>query len=145
MVDKIRHIFIVLVLPTKSVLKHWKHAVHNIHRLVWGAYARGAPSYKYLQWLFYLYIVPHQVMWVTFSTWFQWSPIPIIRQSFSRNISLWKSVIFTNNQTFSSIFTCKNLSCPVDIYRSQSETSKQINHYTLIQGRLNSFIGPREK
>jgi hypothetical protein len=66
--------------------------------------------YKYLQWLFYLYIVPHQVMWVTFSTWFQWSPIPIIRQSFSRNISLWKSVIFTNNHTFSSIFTCKNLS-----------------------------------
>ena len=72
--------------------------------------------YKYLQWLFYLYIVPHQVMWVTFSTWFQWSPIPIIRQSFSRNISLWKSVIFTNNQTFSSIFTCKNLSCPWIIF-----------------------------
>ena len=72
--------------------------------------------YKYLQWLFYLYIVPHQVMWVTFSTWFQWSPIPIIRQSFSHNISLWKSVIFTNNQTFSSIFTCKNLSCPWIIF-----------------------------
>ena len=44
MVDKITHIFIVLVLPTKSVLKHCKHVVHNIHRLVWGAYARGTPS-----------------------------------------------------------------------------------------------------
>jgi hypothetical protein len=33
----------------------------------------------------------------------------------------------------------------VDIYRSQSETSKQINHYTLIRGRLNSLIGPRAK
>jgi len=33
----------------------------------------------------------------------------------------------------------------IDIHRSQSETSKQINHYTLIQGRLNSFIGPRAK
>jgi hypothetical protein len=35
-VDKIKHIFIKLVLPTKSVLKTLKkHAVHNIHRLEW--------------------------------------------------------------------------------------------------------------
>jgi hypothetical protein len=37
MVNKSKHIFIVLVLPTKSVFKRWsKYAVHNIHRLVWG-------------------------------------------------------------------------------------------------------------
>ena len=36
-VDKIKHIFIVLVLPTKSVpfLALKKDAIHNIHRLVW--------------------------------------------------------------------------------------------------------------
>jgi hypothetical protein len=32
------YIFIVLVLPTKSVLKH---TVHDKHRLVWGPYTRG--------------------------------------------------------------------------------------------------------
>ena len=37
-IDKIKYIFIVLVLPTKSVLKH---TVHDKHRLVWGPYARG--------------------------------------------------------------------------------------------------------
>jgi hypothetical protein len=36
MVDKIKHICIVLVFPTKSVFKHKNHAVHNIHRLAWG-------------------------------------------------------------------------------------------------------------
>jgi hypothetical protein len=36
-VDKIKHIFIVLVLPTKSLpfLALKKDAIHNIHRLVW--------------------------------------------------------------------------------------------------------------
>ena len=44
-VDKIKHIFIVLVLPTKSIFKHLKkHAVHNIQILAWGPYARGAPG-----------------------------------------------------------------------------------------------------
>ena len=40
-VDKIKYtcIFIVLVPLTKSVLK--KNAVHNIHKLAWGPYARG--------------------------------------------------------------------------------------------------------
>ena len=42
MVDKIKHIFIVLVLPTKSSLNIKKHAVHYIHRLAWGTYGRRA-------------------------------------------------------------------------------------------------------
>ena len=32
-VDKINNIFIVMVLPTKSVLSIKKHDIHNIHRL----------------------------------------------------------------------------------------------------------------
>ena len=32
-VDKIKHIFIVLVFPTKLVFKHDKNAVHTIHKL----------------------------------------------------------------------------------------------------------------
>jgi hypothetical protein len=40
MVYKIKHIFLVLVLPTKSVLNIKNHAVYNIHRLVWGSFAR---------------------------------------------------------------------------------------------------------
>ena len=39
--DKIKHIFIVLVLTTKSMFKHKKHAVHNTHRLAWGPYIVG--------------------------------------------------------------------------------------------------------
>ena len=35
MVDRIKYEFIVLVLPTKSVFKLLKHAVHNIHILAW--------------------------------------------------------------------------------------------------------------
>ena len=35
-VYKIKNIFIVLVLPTKSVLKHKKHGMHNIHMSLWG-------------------------------------------------------------------------------------------------------------
>jgi hypothetical protein len=38
------NIFLVLVLPTKSVFKHKKHAVYNIHILVWGSFARGTPG-----------------------------------------------------------------------------------------------------
>jgi hypothetical protein len=41
MVYKIKHIFLVLVLPTKSVLSIKNHAVYNIHRLVWDSFARG--------------------------------------------------------------------------------------------------------
>ena len=37
-VDKIKHIFIVLAIPTISVFKHKKYDVHNIHRLAWGPY-----------------------------------------------------------------------------------------------------------
>jgi hypothetical protein len=45
MVDKIKHIFIVLVLPTKSVFKHLKTCcTQHVHRLAWGSYARGAPG-----------------------------------------------------------------------------------------------------
>ena len=45
MVDKMKHIFIVLPLTTKSVLKYKKkHAVHNKHRLAWGTYARDSPG-----------------------------------------------------------------------------------------------------
>ena len=45
MVDKIKYIFIVLVLPTKSVFKHLKicYAQH-VHILAWGSYAREAPG-----------------------------------------------------------------------------------------------------
>ena len=39
MVDKIKHIFLVLILPTKSVFKNY--AVYNIHRLAWGSFACG--------------------------------------------------------------------------------------------------------
>ena len=39
MVDKIKHIFLVLILPTKSVFKNY--AVYNIHRLAWGSFAFG--------------------------------------------------------------------------------------------------------
>ena len=43
MVDKIKHIFIVFVLPTKSVFKHLKTCyAQHVHRLAWGSYARGA-------------------------------------------------------------------------------------------------------
>ena len=42
MMDKIKHIFIVLVLPKNHCLSIKTHAVHNIHRLTWGPYARGA-------------------------------------------------------------------------------------------------------
>jgi hypothetical protein len=44
MVDQIKHICILLVLPTTSVFKHLKPAVHNIHRLAWGPYAHGRPG-----------------------------------------------------------------------------------------------------
>jgi hypothetical protein len=38
------NIFIVLMLPTKSVFKALKkHVVYNIHRLAWDPYVRGAP------------------------------------------------------------------------------------------------------
>jgi hypothetical protein len=44
-VDKIKHIFIVLVFPSKSVFKHLRnHALHSIHRLSRGVYAHGAPK-----------------------------------------------------------------------------------------------------
>ena len=35
--NKIKHIFIILVFPTKSVFKNIKkkHAIHNLHRLAW--------------------------------------------------------------------------------------------------------------
>ena len=39
MVDKIKHIFLVLILTTKSVFKNY--AVYNIHRLAWGSFAFG--------------------------------------------------------------------------------------------------------
>ena len=39
MVDKIKHIFLVLILPTKSVFKNY--AVYNIHRLAWSSFAFG--------------------------------------------------------------------------------------------------------
>jgi hypothetical protein len=41
-VDKIKHLFILLVLPTKSVFIHKRHAVDRLHRLEWGPYACGA-------------------------------------------------------------------------------------------------------
>ena len=43
MVDKIKHIFLVLILPTKSVFKNKKlcRIQHSLHRLVWGSFARG--------------------------------------------------------------------------------------------------------
>jgi len=44
MTDKIKHIFIVLVLPKNHCLSIKTHAVHNIHRLAWGPYARGVPG-----------------------------------------------------------------------------------------------------
>jgi hypothetical protein len=34
-VDKIKHIFIVWELPIKLVFEHYKHSIHNIHRLAW--------------------------------------------------------------------------------------------------------------
>jgi len=43
--DNIKHIFIILIFPTKSVFKlKKKHAVHNIHRLACGPYAYGGPG-----------------------------------------------------------------------------------------------------
>ena len=47
MVDKIKHIFLVLVLSTQSVFKHYKSCcIQHIcmHRLVWGSFARGTPG-----------------------------------------------------------------------------------------------------
>jgi hypothetical protein len=41
MVDKIKHIFLVLILPTNQCLKIKNYAVYNIHRLAWGAFACG--------------------------------------------------------------------------------------------------------
>ena len=42
--DKIKHIFIILIFPTKSVFKNIKkHAIHNIHRLAWGLMLVGPP------------------------------------------------------------------------------------------------------
>jgi len=43
-IARIKHTFIALVLPTKSVFKHKKHAVHKIHRLSWGPYTRRTPG-----------------------------------------------------------------------------------------------------
>jgi hypothetical protein len=40
-VDKIKHIFLVLILPTKSVFKIKHYAVYNIHRLAWASFACG--------------------------------------------------------------------------------------------------------
>jgi len=42
MVDKIKHIFVVLVFPTKSVLK--QHVVHNIYSFEWGPMLVGHPA-----------------------------------------------------------------------------------------------------
>ena len=44
MADKIKHILIVFVLPTKLYLSIKKHAVHNIHRLAWASMPMGAPG-----------------------------------------------------------------------------------------------------
>ena len=33
--DKVKHMFIVLILPTISVFKHYKNALNSIHRLAW--------------------------------------------------------------------------------------------------------------
>jgi len=44
MVDKIKHIFIVLVFPKQISVNIKKHAVHNIHRLACGPYACWAPG-----------------------------------------------------------------------------------------------------
>ena len=41
MVNRIKHIFIVLVLPTKLVIKH---SVYNIHRLTWAPMLVSAPG-----------------------------------------------------------------------------------------------------
>ena len=42
MVDKIKHIFLVLILPTQNqCLKIKNYAVYNIHRLAWGSFACG--------------------------------------------------------------------------------------------------------
>jgi hypothetical protein len=42
--DNIKHIFIILIFPTKSVFKNIKkHAIHNIHRLAWGLMLVGPP------------------------------------------------------------------------------------------------------
>ena len=41
MVNRIKHIFIVLVLPTKLVIKH---SVYNIHRLTWAPMLVGPPA-----------------------------------------------------------------------------------------------------
>ena len=44
-VDKIKHISIVLVFPTKLEFKNIKkRAVHNMNRSAWSPYARGAPG-----------------------------------------------------------------------------------------------------
>jgi len=42
MLDKIKHISILLVLPTKLVFKHKKNMPYRT--LAWGSYARGAPG-----------------------------------------------------------------------------------------------------
>ena len=39
MVDKIKHIFVVLILPTNQCLNIKNYAVYNIHRLAWGLFA----------------------------------------------------------------------------------------------------------
>ena len=41
-VDKIKHIFIVLGFQTQLEFKHKKTCLRNIHRLAWGSYAREA-------------------------------------------------------------------------------------------------------
>jgi hypothetical protein len=47
---------------------------------------------------------PNQAKWATSSHWFQWNrPIFVKKRSFSQSFQV--RIFFTNNHTFSSIFT----------------------------------------
>jgi len=61
-VDKIKHICIVLIFPTKSVFKYKKkHAVHNINKLAWGSNATVRCAHA-LRWQCpYEYVMDNQI------------------------------------------------------------------------------------